>query len=315
MLTVLVATRNGEHTLPRALTAYCQLVPPAGGWKLIIVDNGSIDRTKQIIQSFVSRLPLTYLFEASAGKNAALNAGLNQVEGDLVVFTDDDTLPRPDWLVEIRRAADAHPSFSIFGGTVIPCWDIPPESWVTSWVQMGPVFTLTDSTWKEGPIEAVSVFGTNMAIRTALFQAGHRFDVRIGPRAGQYPMGSETELTLRLERAGAKAWYCKEATVEHIIRDFQVKRSWILRRGIRYGRGRYRLLIEEQNVHRKKVFGIPGYLIRELPKKGFEVIRAKLLGDPAQIFEKRWVFNYLLGQAIEARALHKESRQNKSPQD
>lgn len=315
MLTVLIATRNGEYALPRALAAHCQLTRPAGGWKLIIVDNGSIDRTEQIIRSFASRLPLTYLFEASPGKNAALNAGLNRVEGDLVVFTDDDTLPRSDWLVEMRRAADAHPSLSIFGGTVLPCWDVPPESWITSWVQMGPVFTLTDPAWKEGPIEAAYVFGTNMAIRSELFQAGHRFDVRIGPRAGPYAMGSETELALRLEKAGAKAWHCKEATVEHIIRDFQLKRSWILRRGIRYGRGRYRLLIQAQNANRKKVFGIPGYLIRELGRKGFDVVRAKLLGDPAKIFEKRWVFNYLLGQAIEARALHKELRHDKSPQD
>ena len=108
MLTVLIATRNGAHTLPRALSALAQLDSPAGGWKLVVVDNGSTDETKEIIQSFTGRLPITYVFEAAPGKNAALNAGLNKIEGDLVVFTDDDTLPHADWLVEMRQAADCH---------------------------------------------------------------------------------------------------------------------------------------------------------------------------------------------------------------
>src|SRR5215471_5623735 len=103
MLTVLIATRNGAHTLPRCLAALGQLIAPVGGWKLIVVDNGSTDATREIVESFADRLPLTYLLEPRPGKNAALNAGLDHVEGDLVVFTDDDVLARPDWLVELRR--------------------------------------------------------------------------------------------------------------------------------------------------------------------------------------------------------------------
>src|SRR6516225_223426 len=119
MLTVLIATRNGARTLPRCLGALAGLTSPPGGWKLVVVDNGSTDATREIVASFADRLPLTFLLEPRHGKNAALNAGLGSVEGDLVVFTDDDTLPRPDWLVEMRRAADEHRSFSIFGGSVL----------------------------------------------------------------------------------------------------------------------------------------------------------------------------------------------------
>ena len=45
MLTVLIATRNGAATLPRVLASYTQLEPPTGGWKLVVVDNGSTDGT------------------------------------------------------------------------------------------------------------------------------------------------------------------------------------------------------------------------------------------------------------------------------
>ena len=308
MLTVLIATHDGAETLPKAMNAYRQLQAPTGGWKLVIVDNGSTDATKEIVNSFTDRLPLTYVFESSRGKNAALNTGLSSVEGDLIVFTDDDTLPRPDWLIEMRRAADSHASFSMFGGSVVPHWEVPPEAWIPAWVQLGPVFTLTDPSWEEGSIPPGSLYGTNMAIRSEIFEAGYRFDVRIGPRSRSYAMGSETELTLRLAKAGFEAWHCKQAVVEHIIRKFQLERAWILRRAIRYGRGRYRLGVQYENVNRKKYLGIPRYLIKEVAKKGFDVGRARLGGDAAELFEKRWIFNYLLGQAIEARLIHRELR-------
>jgi glycosyltransferase involved in cell wall biosynthesis len=306
MLTVLIATHNGAQTLPRVLNAYCQLETHVDDWKLVIVDNGSSDATKQIIHSYLDRLPLTYLLEPTKGKNAALNAGLASIEGDLVVLTDDDVLPRPDWLIELRRVANSQPSFSIFGGAVIPRWEVCPEQWILAQVQMVPVFSITDPFWEEGPISHGYVFGNNMAIRTEVFDAGYRFNTGIGPRGRSYAMGSETELTLRLADAGFKAWHCKRAVVEHIVREFQMKRAWILRRALRFGRGKYRLWIQHENVSRKKYLGVPRYLIKEVVKKGLAVGRAKLRRDPSQLFEKRWIFNYLLGQAMEARLIHKE---------
>ena len=53
------------------------------------------------------------MVEPEAGKNIALNAGLAFVSGDLVVLTDDDAIPRPDWLVRLRQAADSNPTFGI----------------------------------------------------------------------------------------------------------------------------------------------------------------------------------------------------------
>ena len=111
--TVLLATHNGGGTLPRTLAAFTALRPPRGGWRLVVVDNASDDDTKSIIGSFTGSLPITYLHEARPGKNAALNTGLAHVSGDLVVFTDDDVVPRKDWLVEIRALTDAEPDFAV----------------------------------------------------------------------------------------------------------------------------------------------------------------------------------------------------------
>ncbi|HXT48722.1 MAG TPA: glycosyltransferase family A protein, partial [Gemmatimonadaceae bacterium] len=93
MLTVLFATYNGEAVLPDVLAGFIELRSPVGGWKLIVVDNGSVDRSRAIIDSFRGRLPLEWLSEPLPGKNVALNAALGRIEGDLAVFTDDDVFP------------------------------------------------------------------------------------------------------------------------------------------------------------------------------------------------------------------------------
>src|SRR5277367_3031437 len=99
VLTLLFSTFNGASTLPRMLDALERLKTPAGGWKVVAIDNASTDNTAALLQERRARLPLTVLAEARRGKNYGLNTGLSVVEGDLVVLTDDDVVPREDWLV------------------------------------------------------------------------------------------------------------------------------------------------------------------------------------------------------------------------
>jgi GT2 family glycosyltransferase len=249
MLTVLLATRNGARTLPRVLDAYCDLDMPVGDWKLVIVDNGSTDGTSAIVSSFSDRLPLEYLVEPRPGKNVALNTGLQSVAGDLVVLTDDDTVPQPDWLCVLREAADSHPDFDVIGGSVAPQWEVEPPSWIRDAVPLGPTYTISEAWLTEGPVSAFFVFGPNMAVRSEVFAAGHLFNPAIGPRPSRsYPMGSETEFLIRVTAAGFRAWHTPTAVVHHIIRKRQLQLSWILGRATRFGRGQYRLhrLLPEQ---------------------------------------------------------------------
>lgn len=309
MLTVLLATRNRSAILRETLEAFCRLQEPSSGWKMVVADNGSTDQTAAVLASFADRLPLHIVSEPIAGKNSALNAGLALVEGDLAVFTDDDIFPHPNWLVELRKAADAQPAYSVFGGAVVPRWESPPPIWV-EWLEQGPVYTLTDPLMKEGPLPPFLVFGPNMAIRTAVFQSGVRFDTSIGPRNSSYPMGSETELTARLSWQGHKAWYVKSAVVEHFIRDYQLHESWVLKRAVRYGRGRFRLRDLEESVTpwiaMPQWFGVPRRFFREIFEEEIRVIRALLRSNERELFSARWKRNYAWGHVIEARLAHRQ---------
>jgi glycosyltransferase involved in cell wall biosynthesis len=302
MLTVLLATRNRAPLLRDVLESYCHLQSPPSGWKLVVVDNHSTDQTAHIVASFSDRLPVQYVFEGKLGKNCALNTGLEWVEGDLTVLTDDDAFPHSDWLLQLRRAADTQAEFSMFGGAVVPRWEVPPPRWIP-WVEAGPAYTLTSPSLKEGPILPCFVFGPNMAIRNSIIQSGVRFDPGIGPRGSSYPMGSETELVLRLGRKGHQAWHVADAVVEHFIREKQLNKAWVLQRAIRYGRGQYRLSPAEEVNHRKLWMGIPRHLFRDIPKEAVLMAAEWISLRQEALFRRHWRFNFLRGQAIEARIL------------
>jgi len=308
MLTVLMATHNGAQTLPRVLEAYCKLDAPPGSWKLVIVNNGSTDHTCEIIASFEARLPLIRISEPNVGKNRALNTGLSSVTGDLVVMTDDDAVPKPDWLVQLRRAADSQPSFSIFGGAIVPLWEVKPESWI---LPFSEVLSITGPSWEEGPILTGRVFGPNMAIRSKIVEAGYRFDVSLGPTGSRYQMGDEADFLQRVSKAGFTAWHCKSAVVAHIIRKHQMNKKWMLRRARAYGEAMYRWEYLQHDKHRRSqpvlLLGVPRYLVREILEQAIHAAKTKLTLNSDGAFQERWKLHYLVGRARGGRGLHRVS--------
>jgi len=246
---------------------------------------------------------LTYVLEERPGKNVALNAGLAHLEGDLAVFTDDDVFPRTDWLVRLRTAADTHPSYSMFGGVVLPRWEGTPPYWV-KWVDMQTAFAITDPSVMEGPTQPWRLFGPNMAIRAEVFKVGTRFNTSIGPCGNDYAMGSETELVVRLGQQGHKAWHVQDAVVEHFIRQYQMDKSWVLGRATRFGRGRFR--IWEPDTVFSCWRGMPLYLFPKLFKKGIKTVKAWLSFNERAVLTARWEFNFFWGHIIEARAIRRK---------
>lgn len=241
MIAVVFSTRDGARTLPEALARHRALLPAPVPHRLFVVDNGSTDGTAAILDEHLGAMPLAVRREPRPGKNRALNAVLPELaSADLAVFTDDDVLPEPDWLRRLWAAAERQPAFDVFGGTIRPRWPASPPPWLADWgVPLGIVYAAT--TEREGPVGADKVWGPNMAVRGAVLRQGHRFDEDTGPDgSGSYAMGSETEFTSRLERAGHRAWFAADAVVAHVVRPEQLTEAWVLGRAYRHGRGFYR---------------------------------------------------------------------------
>ena len=287
------------------LEACCNLAVPDGGWKLVAVNNGSTDRTGEIIRSFVQRLPLEVICVPTRGKNRALNAAINHVEGDLVIFTDDDVVPDRHWLIALEKCARLHPGHAMFGGPIRPRWPRQPEAWILTDVLLGPTYALTAPSILDGEVSSDVLWGPNMAVRRSVVDRHFRFDINIGPDGtDNYMMGSELEFTRRLARDGLKAWFCVGAKVEHVIREHQLSVSWILRRAFRHGRSAY-YFDHIKRANAPRIFGVERWLYTQCISSRLQAIMFRLLGRRDKWFKAMRLHYYTKGklfQAIKMRA-------------
>ncbi len=309
MLTVVIATYNGATTIGHTLRQFTLVIPPTGGWKIIVVDNASTDSTLEILGEFQNQLPLEIHQEIKRGKNNALNSVLDRFEGDLIIFTDDDVLPKSDWLMALRSAADTNPDVDLFGGRISPCWPASGDRNLATLIPSGPAFAITANRHPTGPTSADNIWGPNMAVRASLFNLGNRFDGNVGPSAGQYIMGSETEFLLRMAKQGHQAYWVNEAEVEHIIRDHQLTIDWISARAFRYGRARLRneqvKLIQERSV--PCIFGVPRWIWRKYIVARLQTLTSRFYSNSAKNAQTIWRYGELRGMIFEAKSIQRET--------
>lgn len=237
-LGILIASHNGAERLSRVLAGYVRQAAAPVSWSIVIVDNASTDGTGGVVESFAGRLPVKLVRHGVPGKNSALNAGLEYVEGEAIILSDDDAIPEADFIASWAAGLAAHADASLFGGTVAPEFDRPVPDWLNAAKEHFDALYAVRGPF-EGEIPAQQIFGPNMAVRRCVFDAGLRFDERIGPNAADklYAMGSETDFALRAEQAGFKAFSLAAPTVRHIVRRDQMTWAFFNERAFRLGRG------------------------------------------------------------------------------
>jgi glycosyltransferase involved in cell wall biosynthesis len=107
-VSVIVPARNEEASLPACLGS---LVAQAGiPFEIIVVDDGSTDRTRQIAASIpgVRVIEPGPLQAGWTGKNNAVVAGAREARGKWLLFTDADTVHKPGSLARAVAEAESH---------------------------------------------------------------------------------------------------------------------------------------------------------------------------------------------------------------
>jgi glycosyltransferase involved in cell wall biosynthesis len=70
-----------------------------GDWELIVVDDGSADNTREVVERFADAdARVRYVYRPNGGQAAARNTGLGEAKGDLIAFLDADDLWLPEKL-------------------------------------------------------------------------------------------------------------------------------------------------------------------------------------------------------------------------
>ena len=108
-LSIVIPTCRRPALVLRCLEAVVgQRIEPSA-FEVIVVDDGRTADTQAAVNAFANRHAATHRVryvrpEHGRGPAAARNRGWRLARAEVIAFTDDDTIPDPDWLAEGERA-------------------------------------------------------------------------------------------------------------------------------------------------------------------------------------------------------------------
>ncbi|MDP2676854.1 MAG: glycosyltransferase family A protein [bacterium] len=106
---IIIRVYNAEKTIERAIQSALHQNFPEKDFEIIIVNDGSTDGTRRLLEQYVS-LPNVKIFDQeNKGGTATANKGLEESRGEYVTILDSDDAFESDLLKELSSALDAHP--------------------------------------------------------------------------------------------------------------------------------------------------------------------------------------------------------------
>lgn len=299
-VSVIIATFN-RATLLETCLAYLERQPFAPGDEIIVVDNGSTDRTARIVADAAARLevPVRYLFEPTPGKSEALARALEVAAGDVFVFTDDDVFVGPRWLQAIRdRMGD--PSVALMGGPVIALWGQTPPRWLHATENGAGPLSAPLALLNYGPdvidLGPRTVLGANMAARRDVMQRVGGFARHLGKLRGTLLSGEDHDLCRRVQAAGLRAVYDPAAPVRHWVPSERMRVryyvSWFFWSGITHA------ALDAHPMNGRAIRGVPFYLLKRAvlaaPRAVASAATGNLTGAVERLLDIAFVAGYTM---------------------
>ena len=112
-MSVIVIAYNRETMIADAVASILAQTMP--DFELIVVDDGSIDRTAEVVKAIRDPRLRLIVHEKNCGIPAARNTGLAAASGRYIAWLDSDDLARPERLAVQADYLDAHPSTALIG--------------------------------------------------------------------------------------------------------------------------------------------------------------------------------------------------------
>ena len=101
LISVIIPTYNRGPLLKETLDSV--LAQSCGNYEVIIVDDGSTDETRSLVESYPEYNPLRYIYQENKGVAEARNTGVRNSLGEFVAFCDSDDLWKPHKLEKQMR--------------------------------------------------------------------------------------------------------------------------------------------------------------------------------------------------------------------
>jgi glycosyltransferase involved in cell wall biosynthesis len=278
-VSAIICTHNRDNYLGAAIDSL--LTQDFPNYEVIVVDNASTDRTREVVEARLPHPRLHYVYEPITGLSVARNTGAKAAQAEILAYLDDDAVATPHWLSALYSAYERNEKLAIAGGKVTLLWaeGMMPPNWLSNELagNLG-AYDLGDAmVYIDRP--GLTPRGLNYSIRRSFLEQIGGFDPNLG-RVGKNLLSNEelhmTELALSL---GWQVAYLPDALVAHNVAPERVNQAWFLSRGWWQG-------ISE--CYREQLSGKAG--LAQLQRGGERLIRGlyksvRNVGSPSARFE------------------------------
>lgn len=212
-LDVIIGTYNRCASLRRCLEHLRQCDIDGLDVVVQVVDDGSKDGTGVMVQEMAAQphpLRIQYHYQKNAGVSAARNRGIAARDADLILITDDDTAPEPNWIRGFAEGPWTSTTCAMAGQVRSP----KLRSLVGRYMTFIQYDEFPVAHRPRHNLENISLLNTaNCAYRRAVMELVGGFNVRY---AGG---GEDTELAERARAPGYRIGYTPESVVIHYHRE------------------------------------------------------------------------------------------------
>lgn len=238
---IIIPTYNRPERISDCLLALADLDYPCHRFEVIFIDDGGTVPLEGYLAPFRERLAVRLLRQEHEGVAVGRNTGAREAQGEILVFTDDDCRPAPDWL---RMLADSFGESRdcIVGGRTL---NSLRDNLFSSASQSLILYLL--KYYNSEPGDARFLNGSNLAVPTRLFHFLGGFD-----KAFLLMGAEEREFCDRARFHGFRMVYAPQAVVYHV--HHLTLRSFI-RQHFHYGRGgfHFQRIHTARTLHRVRV--------------------------------------------------------------
>ncbi len=225
MISVVIPAYNAQETLGSCLEALSTQTYPQDLYEIIVVNDGSTDRTEEIAQQF----PIRYIFQENQGPASARNNGAAAGQGAILLFTDSDCIPTPNWIEEMAAPFHNDKIMAVKGAYRTDQREIVARF---AQIEFEERFTLLEKAGKTDMIDTYSA-----GYRRHIFQQLGGFDTR-------FPVANneDTELSYRMAARDFAMIFTPRAIVYHLNHPSSVQQYAKLK----FSRGYWRMIVYRQ---------------------------------------------------------------------
>ncbi len=238
-LSLVIATRDRAAFLDGALASLAvqRDAPP---FEVIVVDNGSRDRTAELVRERATSVsfPLHYAFAGEPNRGAARNVGVRVATGEIVLFVDDD-VRLPERFVAAHATAHMRRRGRAISGPILNIASVADRP-APSLANYSGAFFCT----------------CNVSVARAAFEAVGGFDETFTLYGWE-----DTELGLRLRANGVARGFAWDAYLWHIKPPHVETLETVAGKTIERGRMAARLLHKNGSLRTKLATGAYGFNI------------------------------------------------------